>query len=218
MKDVIIRDYKIDDREYIEKIIREAWDFEKFSSIKMAKKLSKIYLANCLGNQTFIKVAEVEKRPVGIIMMKNLVKYRISIKDGVKQFLEAIGLCFSKEGREIAKAFSKIDIINKVLLKNREKDYSGELAFFAIDKKYRGYGIGKKLLKEGVEYFKKEDIEEFYLYTDSTCNYGFYESQGLKRCGQTLFSVPLKVKNEMEFFIYEGKVSLIGRNKKLDEA
>lgn len=38
-----------------------------------------------------------------------------------------------------------------------------------------------------IDYFKIEKIVSFYLYTDSSCNYGFYEYQGLVRCGEKVF-------------------------------
>ena len=28
---------------------------------------------------------------------------------------------------------------------------------------------------------KQEKLKEFYLFTDTSCNYGFYEHQGMKR-------------------------------------
>lgn len=30
-----------------------------------------------------------------------------------------------------------------------------------------------------LEYMKSQNIKDFYLYTDTSCNYGFYEHQGM---------------------------------------
>ena len=46
-----------------------------------------------------------------------------------------------------------------------------------------------------------QQIDEFYLYTDSSCNYEFYERQGMTRVAEKTYSVPIK--NEMKFYLYE---------------
>ena len=71
------------------------------------------------------------------------------------------------------------------------------------DERYRGLGIGKKLFRALLDYMEQQNISRFYLYTDNSCNYGFYEHQGMRRCGQKSYKVPLAVDNEMQFFLYE---------------
>lgn len=100
-------------------------------------------------------------------------------------------------------AFSGINQVDKELLKESKKEYPGELSFFALDERYRGLGIGKKLFRVLLDYMEQQKIPRFYLYTDNSCNYGFYEHQGMRRCGQKSYKVPLAVDNEMQFFLYE---------------
>lgn len=79
-----------------------------------------------------------------------------------------------------------IQVIDKNLLASSKKKYEGELAFFAIDEKCRGKGLGNQLFGTVVEYMKSQNISEFYLFTDTSCNYPFYEHMGLKRrCKKT---------------------------------
>ena len=51
---------------------------------------------------------------------------------------------------------------------------------------------------------KNESIEHFYVYTDTTCNYGFYERQNILRCGTEKITLQLNAspKNFL-FFIYD---------------
>lgn len=67
------------------------------------------------------------------------------------------------------------------MLDNCSKQYEGELAFFALNEDYRGMGLGRKLFDEAKKYMEKEEIPDFYLFTDTSCNYKFYEHMGLKR-------------------------------------
>jgi len=60
--------------------------------------------------------------------------------------------------------------------KTNEPD--GELSFFAVDPKLQGKGIGTKMLKE-LE--KIEKGKKIYLFTDSGCNYQFYDHKNFKK-------------------------------------
>ena len=42
----------------------------------------------------------------------------------------------------------------------------------------------KKMFCNMLEYMKLQNINDFYLFTDTTCNYGFYEHQGMNRCDE----------------------------------
>lgn len=53
-----------------------------------------------------------------------------------------------------------------------------------MSSKARGNGVGKRLFQDLLAYVRSQDINRFYLFTDTSCNYGFYEHQGLVRCGK----------------------------------
>ena len=80
-----------------------------------------------------------------------------------------------------------------------------KLVFFAVQEDQRGTGIGKNLLNGVLNYMQCEKINRFYLYTDSSCNYGFYESQGFKRKGEKNYSLSPYKTEAMRFFISEYK-------------
>lgn len=200
------REYRIEDRVFLENIIRKTWEYDLFCSKEVARGMASLYLASCLANQTYTRVALLDNEPVGIIMAKNIKKYKGRMGLIFNQFKKALKLYLNKEGRKTLKVFSGINDLDKYLLKERNKDFKGEIAFFAVNEKCRGTGIGKSLFNFAIEYFRNEKIDDFYLYTDDTCNYGFYEHQGLLRCGEKVYEVPIKVKNKMKFYLYEGVV------------
>lgn len=200
------RAYKKEDNKALEDIIRKTWNYDLFCSEGIAKAMAKLYLASCLANQSYTKVALLNDKPVGIIMAKNIESYKINFKNLINQFNAGIKLFSKKEGREVSKVFAGISDLDKKLLEERNKKYQGEIAFFAVNENCRGTGIGKNLFNKAMEYFRRENIKDFYLYTDSTCNYGFYEHQGLKRVGEKVYDVPIKLQNEMNFYLYEGIV------------
>lgn len=215
-KSVVYREFQSGDAPFLEDIIRKTWQYDRFCSPKTAKRMARLYLANCLAAQTFTQVAVLNGTPAGIIMGRDggagtadkkqdafHKKRRQSLRFILRRMWAACALLAGREGRAVGRAFSEINGVDQALLTGRGKEYGGELVFFAVNENYRGAGIGKGLFHGLLKYMESRNIQSFYLYTDSSCNYGFYEHQGMKRCGEKVFSVPIGVDNEMKFYLYE---------------
>lgn len=201
------REYRNEDAPYLEDIIRKTWEYDRFCSEKIAKDMASLYLRSCLASQSFTRVALKDGKPVGIIMAKNIRKYKRKIKWTMQAVMAMMKIYMKSEGRQVCNVFKEINNLDENLLKERKRNYEGEVVFFAISEKCRGTGIGKQLFNKALDYFKEENIKDFYLYTDSSCNYGFYEHQGLRRCGEKTFQVPIDVKNKMRFYLYEKELA-----------
>ena len=203
-KEIVFEDYNESHREKLFDIIRKTWNYDQFASPKIAKKLSVIFLYSCLAQQTFTKVALIDNTPVGVIMARNKSKEKFNIKYKFKQFMSIISLMISKEGRQTSKIFKGVSDTDKVILNEANRNYSGELVFFAIDSDCRGMGLGKKLFSKAKEYMKSDGMNDFYLFTDTTCNFGFYEHNGMTRRGEKREQVEVDgQKADMKFFIYD---------------
>lgn len=201
---IILREYQKADHKALEKVVREAWKYDRFCSPKTAAKMAKVYLNSCLTNQTFARVAEIDGEPVGIIMGKDIQNHKCPFSLRVKWIQSIVSLYRSPEGREISEIFKRVQGIDRELLSSCNKEYKGELAFFAISEKYRGKGLGRKLFQTVVDYMKSQGISEFYLFTDTSCNYPFYEHLGLTRRCEKKQGIDVKSeKGDMTFFIYD---------------
>lgn len=67
-----------------------------------------------------------------------------------------------------------------------KNDFDGEVSILILDKKYRGKGIGKKLLTELFDLAQKDNIKNLQILTDESCNYRIYENSGCTRIYQTV--------------------------------
>ncbi|MDD3185182.1 MAG: GNAT family N-acetyltransferase [Anaerostipes sp.] len=185
MKETIIfREYERSDYQALSEIIEETWTYDKLCSKKTARKMSNAFLDHCLTNQTYTQVALVDGVPAGVIMGKNQQSHKCPLKFKLGFLQSVFSLFCSKEGRRLANIFSCFDDINAQLLKKSPIKYQGEISFFAINSKYRGRGLGKELFQIMAEYMKEENVRNFFLFTDTTCNYHFYERQGMTRRGE----------------------------------
>lgn len=204
---IIFREFQESDRPALEQVIRETWYYDRFCTPKTAAQLASVYLTSCLANQTFTQVALIDNVPVGIIMGKNRTSHKCPFSLQLKKIKSIVQLMISKEGRSVSKIFGCVDRIDKELLKLCATNYQGELAFFAISQKCRGKGIGKALFQKVVEYMSSQKIQNFYLFTDTSCNYGFYEHQGMKRRQEKKHHFDVNgLPGEMTFFLYDYQI------------
>lgn len=203
-EEIKIRAFQKQDIPYLEEIVRKTWNYDRFASEKTAKRLAKVFLASCLTNQTFIRVAVLGERSVGVIMAKDSKSHRCPLGYRLRQIWQIFRLMITKEGRQVSSIFRSVNDIDQILLQERKKAYQGELAFFAIGEECRGKGIGAKLFAEVREYMRQQGVENYYLYTDTSCNFGFYEHMGMQRCGEKkkTFEI-LGEQAEMQFYLYE---------------
>ena len=73
-----------------------------------------------------------------------------------------------------------------------------------MDESCRGKGIGKLLFQSALDYAKEEKMDKFYLFTDTSCNFGFYEHQGMVRRKEKEHRFDIKGQSaKMNFFIYD---------------
>ena len=203
-KEIVFEDYNKSHSEKLFDIIRKTWNYDQFASPKIARKLSIIFLYSCLAQQTFTKVALIDNVSVGVIMARNKSKEKSNIKYKLKQFMAILSLLIHKEGRQTSKIFKGVSDTDAILLNEANRDYSGELVFFAVDSDCRGMGLGQKLFSKAKEYMKSDGMNDFYLFTDTTCNFGFYEHNGMIRRGEKREKVEVDGQMaDMKFFIYD---------------
>lgn len=204
---MILREFQNEDTREMIDIIRKTWHYDEFCSHKVANKLAKVFLYSCLANQTYTKVAVIDNCPVGIIMGKNIARHKCPFRYRIKQMISIISLLLSYEGRQAIHLFRDVDGIDRELLDHCEIDFQGEVSFFAIDENYRGLGIGKNLFESLLYYMKEQNIQQFYLFTDTSCNYGFYEHQGMRREHEKSLTMDIaNQKQVMKFFIYSYQI------------
>ncbi len=204
---MIFREYRKTDRKALEDVIRVTWNYDKFATPKTARRLAKVYLATCLTNQTYSRIAVIDQKPAGLILGKNIEKHRCPISCRIHQIVALTQLLMTKEGREILKFYKGVDGLDSELLNQCNKEYKGEVALFALNPEHRGKGIGKRLFECLVAYMKSQSIDAFYLYTDTSCNFGFYEHQGMIRRQQRKQNINMNGQSaSMEFYLYDYQI------------
>lgn len=185
MNPIIYRCVQKEDYPQLKALINEAFGFDDFiSNPKFLNDVLEIYLQECILSSTYSQVAVCEQKIIGIILgsaksdsrsLRKIHNYRSYILTGLK-------LIFStSENKQALKEYSKISTTYKEFLKGRNNQFGGCLQLFIVSKEARGLGLGKTLLARLLTYMKQLNVASFYLYTDTRCNYGFYDYHQFQR-------------------------------------
>ena len=140
-----LREYQKNDFIALKNIIRKTWRYDDFSSPKTASRLADVFLSSCLTNYTFSRVAVLNGKPVGIILVKDIARHTSASKQ--IPAAAVLSLYLTKEGRAVSKIFENVTGIDRELLRESGKNYPAELALFVVSPSCRGQGVGKALFQ-----------------------------------------------------------------------
>lgn len=204
---VWFRPYKDEDFDELVQSVAKAWHYEEMTDKKTAVKLARVFLSSCLTNYTYSKVAIYKGKKAGIILVNHYKKHKVRLKDRFVQAKAITSLLLSKEGRRVMKTFGSVQDIDKVMISQNGFEYPAEIALFMVNPNFHGLGIGKQLFDFAEEYLKQEKAERYFLYTDTSCSYGFYDHRKLTRRCESYKTLQLKNQTaDMGFFIYDNEV------------
>ena len=201
---LVFRPYQSSDHQALAAIIRETWHYDRFLSSKAVGRMARLYLDSCLANQTFTQVAVLNGNPVGIIMANSHHLQRRPLRVRLRWLRSLAAVLSTVEGRHTLRLFSDIQGIDKALLAQTGKTYDGEIAFFALSASARGKGLGRRLFASAINALRQSGVTSCYLFTDTSCNYGFYEHLGMTRRAQHTRRFTVNGEDAtMTFFIYD---------------
>lgn len=164
------------------------------------------YVYSCLSEATYNCVAEQDGKIVGVIMGNAKSDYKIF--PHLKYLFHTVqyGINMRYYGRKFKAGiddYKRLHEIYHSFSKKHKDEFDGVLTLFAVNESCRGLGVGTKLFSELSEYLKAKNIKHIYLYTDTTCNYGFYEHKGFERLEeQTLVMTKDGKPFQMNVFLY----------------
>lgn len=193
--------FQWDDIDKIVSIICDTWQLDKMcKDYQQGIIFSKQYLFQVLKDASDIYVAIDQDKVVGLLVLSLYLKNKITIPKKYQQYLLNVD-----ENQTKIRNYQKMIIDYKQnclsLYKKSPIKFANEIVLFAVDRSYQGMGIGTELFKFANSIFKKEGNSSYYLYTDTNCNYTYYDHLGMEKIGS------LKPRQQDNFEIY-----LYGKN------
>lgn len=217
-QEVTLRSAQAADYPALHALNRGAWfksDYEEYPEATDA--YVDLNLNNSLSDASMATVAEVDGQIAGVILVSadSEPKYGRMLMQSTIESAATI----HAQGPEVADYFyNRMKIEREYdakLLENAKKDvaYDGRIVLFIMDPNFQGLGIGSKLFQAAIDYFEAKNVANYYLFTDSSCNYPFYDYKGMRRAGSLRFDQSglfeqfdgSESTEPFEFFIYDNQ-------------
>jgi len=210
MSFVEIRDVKPQDIPAIKAVIAEAWDWiSLIEDVETLNSTISIYFNQVLYGGTFGRVAVLNDKVIGVIfgsMDGKLPEYRMLMEDGTAHAVVLLGAP-ETDRKNIYEYLSKVRAVYEELVSGFIGNYDGTLDFLVLTQEAQGLGIGKSLWMALKSYFEENNAASIYLYTDTECNFGFYEHCGFAKRAEQDITFALDGEDfQTSIFLYDIKI------------
>ena len=177
MSEAIIRTLRKDDYPALIDLVRRTWyaEFDERTGLLAAE----ADWENCLARTTNAFVAELDGQPVALIVgrvdaldhrsplnSRNALARLVFAKGGIKAAGEILGIL-------------GIDKRLRAQAASAGHDYAAEVVLFVLDPAARGHGLGRRMFETLMDAFRLAGVRDYFLFTDTTCDVGFYVHRGL---------------------------------------
>ena len=202
--DVIYRDFEKKDILELATLVAEIWN--PTLTGETALLAGKVDLAHFAVRATAWRVAELNGEVVGVAAVRvgdphdEDARFWSNLSEDAFEKLKEL----SSQAEQALRVY--YDFENKAhnqMLENCECDTTYELTLFAVSSKARGHGVGSELLRQMTDHLKEAGAKNYFLYTDTNCNWQYYENRGMKRCATYVAKdEPSEQLNGQELYIY----------------
>lgn len=173
----------------------------------VAWRLAAIDAHDCLARATHAAVVERNGRIIGVILGSVPAKVtRMQIlRHRWQQASLALPMLANRAGRNGLREQLAILHADRALIQTTGNDYQAEIVLFLVSPEAKGQGVGGRLFAHMLDRFHALGIRQYFLFTDTTCDYGFYEHKGLQRAG--VRNLALAHGEQLQCFLYQGRVN-----------
>lgn len=155
------------------------WDLGKTPSHSKGKICAWIYLFEILEENERMVIEKDNNKVIGICGYAKWNSKKHLLRKKFFHVLKEILIYspFVKDKKAMKKYSSDYDYTPKGL----ENYFDGEISILILDKRYRGKGLGRKMLLEIFEYARNDNMKNIQILSDESCNFKFYEACGCKK-------------------------------------
>lgn len=207
MMEVNLRLMQTSDYEELLKLVIVTWDYRSWVQPELVYPMAEFFLSDLLQRSDHIVIATVDGTLAGVCAgdIIDLTKLQSFSR---RQKLKALGEILQQTEKDsIFEKYIQTLALDEVLLRESKHEFPASLNLLIVKEEYQGLGIGSKLYRDFCQYLKNNDVHSFYLYTDDSSDYRFYEHQKMEKLAQKDFYWKPKQRAERETYFIYGKYS-----------
>lgn len=170
----------------LETLIRKTWGSKASYPAPIKRALRKINLYHYLSEQNYNRLAIWQGEIVGIILgrSEHLPYLPGKLRHLAPLLWNKAKLLACPNGRRILRNHLAEARADRALPRSAKKEFDGELVLFITDPSMQRHGIGSALLRRFYQFMRQNGCQNIYLFTDTSCNYGFYQRKGYRRIAE----------------------------------
>ena len=176
--EVEFRDTVPEDYAEIARILDDQWLFSLYSKTN-GPVASEYYLLQCMNDANVAETIFVDGKQVGAVAVGRMGGKSLDVHEDLER-LEA-QLKRSDGYDAMMRDMKLFDDVFEGFVSKYMDDGLAELTLLIIDKGCRGMGIGRKAIEEALRIVSDHGKKGLFFYTDTDCNFGFYDRMGAKR-------------------------------------
>lgn len=210
---MIMRPMSSDDYPVLIEMLRCMWYADPAMDVETSRRLARADFEFCLSRSTEAWVAETPGGLAGVVLggMADRRRMRRHMPMQLRHLCRVAGsllpLLASRAGRRGVHAMMCINAVDGRLLREAIGEhgrYDAEVTLLLVGERVRGGGAGRRLFDRMMRTFRDAGVERYFLYTDTDCNFGFYDHLGLTRRGERTLAWPDG--GATTFYLYDGRV------------
>lgn len=190
------------------KMVIDTWHYRAWVPAKLVEPLAAYFMYDMLERSPEIYVAELAGNVVGVIAFSTDIQTTLRQTISHHRIRAISTMLQAQDSDSIVTKFVETMEMDEKLLKNQHKKYDGTINLLLVAKSCKGLGIGKKLYQRFISEMQHNGLTSFYLFTDSSSNYHFYEHFGVQKVAQAVYDWQNGDDSIELYYLYEGKVAL----------
>ena len=189
------------DLDALTRIVERVWKMDSMcGGHTIGWHMAREYLLNTLSHSTSVQVALWMQKIAGFLAIDD--KFCLNpIRLGKVEFPQKL---HTKAVEVMRTRMAEYDQLCAKLLKESGRQFDGEVTLFAVEPSLQGKEIGTALFEKAQAYFAHKN---FSLYTDTGCNYSFYDTHGMHCVAKQKNQNPYQKNKPFYIFLYAATVS-----------
>lgn len=204
MENLIYRAVKRKDHKLIKEELKKLWQLDTMSlNPRIIDKIVSCNFIHILRCADYAEAAICDEKTAGIFFARTSGK-----RDFFKNiyYLPAelyLSAMLKLSGEKIVSEYKKIENAFKTMYSQLNKKFDGEIILFLVSESFKRKGIGKNLIGRYEKKCIKNKIKKIFLFTDTHCNYEYYDKNGFKKeCSKQFMITTLNGEVPHETYIY----------------
>jgi ribosomal protein S18 acetylase RimI-like enzyme len=201
---VTLRQGQTDDLPEIAEMSRRMWFGDEMAGSHEASNLVGINdTAHLASEATYARVAVLDGAVCGVLMARVKGESTLGLVSTADFEQSYAAIAKAPDGPHIEQYLREDRADVERLAHATDEHSDAEILLFIMAPQARGHHVGSLLFDEFLTHLLDSGADSYYLYTDSACNYGYYDHRGMRRVA-THLGAPALEGGTYDKFIYAG--------------